>query len=333
MYPNQRPRKTPDLKAFTGNCASCASTLTGPYCAACGQRTLRPDEYSLRRLVKDGLRDAFSLDAKLWKSFTCLFTQPGEPTVAYMGGARAGRLGPMQIFLIANLIYFFVQPYTGYVGYNTPLQSHMTQQAYSRSGNISEHVFADIEKRTDQRIATESTPTDLPTARDRANTIERQVYETQFNTRGEVLARSLVILLVPMVAAVLTLVFAGTGIPAVQHVVFTIHLVAWQLTFVMSLFLPLLQITTRGIVSVAAKYLGVPATEIYADALWGAIVRTVLETGGLVVTLPYLYFALRRVYRGGHLSAVLRSAALVIALLGATLAFRFILFWLTFLSL
>ncbi len=313
--------------------------MDGLYCSECGQRALRSDEYSLRRLVREGLRDAFSLDAKLWKSFSGLFAHPGEPTAAYMRGARAGHLGPLQIFLVANLIYFFVQPYTGFNGFNTPLESHISRQFYSGAAGIRVRVLDDIEERVDLRVAMERTrrggswsPTDSLTVRDRAQAIESEVYPTEFDASGEVFARSLVILLVPLVAAAVALLFVGTGKPAVQHVVFSIHVVAWQLTFLMSLFFPLLLFVTRGSISVVGGYLGVPVTEIYSDPLWGNVIRLVLENGALAVEAPYFYLALRRVYGGGRLAAGFRAAALLVALLGATIIFRCALFWLTYLS-
>ena len=112
-------------------CASCDAELRGPYCSECGERALREDEFSVRRLVMDAVRDATALDSRLGRSVRLLVTRPGELTRRYMSGRRVGLVGPVQLFLTCNLVYFVVQPYTGYSGYNTPLSSHVDRQFYS----------------------------------------------------------------------------------------------------------------------------------------------------------------------------------------------------------
>jgi uncharacterized protein DUF3667 len=319
-------------------CESCGSTTEGPFCSACGERRLRSDEYSLRRLALDGLRDAFSLDAKLWKSFHNLFVRPGALTVAYMTGSRAGLLGPLQIFLVANLVYFFVQPYTGYTGFNTPLESHLSRQFYSGAPGLRQIVLRDIEERVEARATTElsslpaPTPSDALAVRERARAIENELYPIQFDASGEVYARSLVVLVIPMLAIAVSILFAGSAVPVVQHVVFSIHLVAWQLVFVMSIFLPLLGLAAAGGMALIGTYLGVPTTQVYADPSWGRAIYLLLEHGATIVETPYFYLALRRAYGGGVLAACLRSAALLLALFGATVVFRFAIFWLTYLA-
>lgn len=48
-------------------CLSCAATITGPYCANCGQRNddLRRSTFVL---FKDFIADTFSFDSRMWKT-------------------------------------------------------------------------------------------------------------------------------------------------------------------------------------------------------------------------------------------------------------------------
>ncbi|MEM7414840.1 MAG: DUF3667 domain-containing protein [Gemmatimonadota bacterium] len=237
-------------------CPSCGAGVDAAYCASCGQRRLRDDEYSLRRLIRDGLQDFFSVDAKFWRSFRLLFTRPGQLTCDYMEGRRRGRLGPFQLFIAANLIYFFVQPYSGFTGFNTPLLSHMDRQLYSEPAGLRPLVIDKIEERIDDRVAREAatrdgddepwTERDSVAFRVEASAIEYELFPTRFDARGELNATSLVFIIVPMMALVLALLYAGTGPPFVQHAVFAIHFTAWQLTFIMSVALPPLVLAVRA---------------------------------------------------------------------------------------
>lgn len=324
-------------------CTSCGAVVTGAYCSACGERRLRADEYSLGRLLRDGFHDFFSVDAAFWRSFRLLFTRPGQLTRDWMAGNRGGRLGPFQLFIAANVIYFFVQPYSGFTGYNTTLFSHMDRQYYSIPAGIRERVVDDVVGRIDERVrveaesrAVEGTPPwtvdDSVAFRERASAIENEVYPTRFDARGEVNARSLVILTVPMVALVVAGLHVLSGAPFVQHVVFSIHYMAWTLTFLMSLVLPLL---IGGITLVRSTIVATFGAAGEAFLLRPAVQNSLsllTENGSLLIVVPYLYLALRRVYGRGR--AVTWGTAVLLALgtFVVTMAYRFILFWVTFAS-
>lgn len=338
-------------------CPSCGADMGGAFCASCGQRRLRDDEYSLGRLVRDGLQDFFSVDAKFWRSFRILFAQPGQLTRDYMEGRRGGRLGPFQLFIAANLIYFFVQPYSGFTGFNTTLISHMDRQVYSQPAGIRDLVLDEIDRRIEDRVRQEgarrtapgptAAPADpyqtfYPTAGwtvddslafvNEASSIEGEVYPNRFDARGEVNARSLVFLVVPMLALVLTLLYAGTRVPFVQHAVFAIHFTAWQLTFIMSLALPLLIVMVRAGRQLVATVAGEAGQAFLASPNVLLFIDLLLEYGAIFFVVPYAYLALRRVYGSGRIPTVARTVVLLFAAQFVNITYRFILFWVTFAS-
>ncbi len=136
-------------------CLNCGARSTGKYFPECGERRLRPDEHSLIRLVKEWFRDVVQFDSKVWRSFRTLVTRPGALTAAYMEGRRAPYLRPVQLFLTANLIYFVVQPYSGFNGFNTTLESHMHRQVYSESMRVEGRIGQVIEERVAAAVALE----------------------------------------------------------------------------------------------------------------------------------------------------------------------------------
>lgn len=323
-------------------CASCDAELGGPYCSECGERALRPDEFSVRRLIGDAFRDAMALDSRLWRSVRLLITRPGELTRRYMSGRRVGVVGPVQLFLTCNLVYFVVQPYTGYTGYNTPLVSHMDRQFYSEVADIRGRVTADIQARVDDRVTQdlESRRTDglQPTAADSlalrqtALAVEAEVYPARFNARGEVFARALVGLIIPMLVVFLALMYVGRGVPFVKHVVFATYLHAWELLFIGSFVLLLWSPLLRSVAALVGLVVGMSLSEVLRHPLGAWLYELFSELGSLAFIFVYIYFALQRAYGGLRLVTAVRAVALAVFSIFATVLYRFILFWPTWWS-
>lgn len=325
----------------SATCVSCGTPLSGPFCAGCGERRLRPDEFSVRRLLSEGLRDALGADSRLWRTLKRLVVRPGALTVDYMTGRRAGVLGPVQLFLLCNLIYFVLQPYSGFTGYNTPLDSHVNRQVYSGT-MVRDRVREAMEDGVDERTALEIsrarsdgevvTPTDSISIRATAREIELALYPSRFNDTGAVLARTLVALIIPMLVAALLVLFVGRGVPLVQHVVFATHLHAWELFLVSSVFLPLLTYASLGVLGVVGAVTGRSTAEVAATDTWSLVGNLVLEFGAYPLVLVYVFIALRRAYGGGLLATSVRTVLLTAATQLSTFLYRFILFWATWLA-
>jgi Protein of unknown function (DUF3667) len=201
-------------------CVSCGQPLTGKYCAQCGERALAQDEYTLRRFLAETFHDVSSVDAKLYRTLRLLVRRPGLLTVEYLQGRRVPYLRPIQLFLLANLVYFVIQPLTGYSGFNTNLVGHMQGQFYSQP--------LEIRSRVEQRVAQQG------------STFEN--YEAAFNRRSSLYARSLTAVLIPLFSLAVAVMFAAKRRPLANHLIFATHFMAWQLLVVMSAFLLLLRV-------------------------------------------------------------------------------------------
>ena len=81
----------------------------------------------MKHFFSHALGELFHFDSKIFRSFRLLFTRPGFLTAEYLRGCRKPYLHPFQLFFVANLIYFFLQPYLGWSGLRTTfdIQTHM----------------------------------------------------------------------------------------------------------------------------------------------------------------------------------------------------------------
>lgn len=250
--------------------------------------------------------------------------------------------GPIQLFLACNVVYFVVQPHSSYTGYNTTLSSHMDGQLYSGVVDIRGRVTDDVRSRVDVRVARELTErrargespaaSDSVRIRGTAEAVESEVYPARFNARGEVFARALVGLIIPMLAAALALLYVGRGVPLVQHVVFATHIHAWTLLFVGSMVLlvwsPFLSMVASGV----GWVMGMTRGELLAHPGWGIAFELASELGSAAFVLVYSYLAMNRAYGGHRLATAARAVALTLAGVLGTIVFRFILFWPTWWS-
>ncbi len=97
--------------AVQGTCRNCGATLTGSYCASCGQAA--HIHRSLGALVHDMLHGALHFEGKVWRTLPELFLHPGRLTRRYIDGQRARFVSPMALFLFTVFLMFAVFAFTG----------------------------------------------------------------------------------------------------------------------------------------------------------------------------------------------------------------------------
>lgn len=104
-------------------CPSCNTAVSTPYCPGCGERLLRAHELTLRGLFDLLVRAFTSIDGRLIRSVGCLVSRPGFLTVAYLQGRRKPYVGPVALFLMANVLFFATESLTGGKVFTTPLDA------------------------------------------------------------------------------------------------------------------------------------------------------------------------------------------------------------------
>jgi hypothetical protein len=95
--------------APSSQCLNCGATLTGPYCAQCGQH-LTGTDLSLRDLLRETTHELTHVDGKVLRTLKALFFKPGQLTIDFLAGRRARWLTPLRIYLICSVVYFVSGP-------------------------------------------------------------------------------------------------------------------------------------------------------------------------------------------------------------------------------
>lgn len=273
-----------------GECGNCRALLTGPYCSQCGEKKLTPKDYSLPHLVEEVLGVFTHLDSKFLRTLKVLFTKPGELSNAYFHGGRSRYTKPLTLFVIINVIFFIVQPHTGLLRY-TYLQ-YINDPSHATA--VRAHLLESKEPERD--------------------------YAARFNANLQNQKKSLLIVSVPVLAVVMAILFMGAGKTYVEHLVFSVQVYTFLLSYlagvVLLVLLPaamLLRTGSRGesIVRVLDSELGI----------------TTIVIAGLTV---YMYLGFRRAYGSSMVRAALSGFVLALTIGLLTGVYHDSLFYVTF---
>lgn len=230
-------------------------------------------------------------DGRLASTARALLTRPGELTAAYIRGAHKKYLGPVQLFLIVNLVYFLVQSLTGWNTFSTPLSIHVGDLQYRDLANsILVHRLASLH-------------------------LTYQEFEPIFNHSAGLHAKSLVILMIPFFALPVGLLFWRRQRMIVPHLIFSSHYWSFNL-----LLLCVCQVLTSMVVWGLVKGGIKPSWQQVDNALTYVTV---------VIQAIYLFRASRKVYGQAWMLTVIKTTLLFFALSYVVLAFRFTLFLIT----
>jgi hypothetical protein len=109
-------------------CPSCGLRRANAFCPSCGEEPLRPRDLKVDDLAGRMFNAFSSVDGRLMRSFRALLTRPGSLTQAYVAGRRRAYIGPLQLFLIANALFFALQSWTQFAIFSSTLDSHLHHQ-------------------------------------------------------------------------------------------------------------------------------------------------------------------------------------------------------------
>lgn len=257
-------------------CLNCGAPLSGPFCSACGQRSV-PPRPTTRELVGDAYGELVGWDGKLARTVRLLLVHPGGLTREVIEGRRIHYVTSVKLYLMCSVLYFLVQagaplPDLGAsfdVGFGvgvgetpTPGEAAFAKAITSGRGSLSEAERGLLEREI------ESQPW-LLRGMFRAMAED---YRGLMRRAGDAMPRVLFVL-IPVLAAVLALFYRGRHYP--EHLYFAVHFGAF--VFIV-LTIESLTAYTRSLVAIAAAQL----------------------IGALVI-LVYGIVAQRRVYGGSWL--------------------------------
>lgn len=106
-------------------CPTCNKTVSTPFCPGCGECPLHPRDLTLRGFLQQVALALTRVDGRLIGSVRRLVTRPGALTLAYLQGQRKLYTAPLQLFFLANVLFFAMHAVTDAKIFATPLDAHL----------------------------------------------------------------------------------------------------------------------------------------------------------------------------------------------------------------
>ena len=249
----------------------------------------------MAHFLREASDSLFHVDGLVLRSFRVLIGQPGTATLDYLRGRRKPYFKPVQLFLLANLLYVVIQPFTGFAAFTTPLSTHL-----AGGGTI---VWEDLAERwVTDRLRERQTP--------------MGTYAQDFDDMAHLQGKSLLILMVPAFAVGAWTLNRRARRYYVEHLIFSFHFYA-LLLLAMAASTMLTQLFLSAAASVGYRF-----SHVVIESTSSGILLLVL--GG------YLFSSLRRLFRRSAMLTGLQTVILLGWSLVVLSAYRFVLFLTTF---
>lgn len=300
-------------------CLNCNEPLRGQYCANCGQRSTSR-LISLWQLLKEAFGDLFEADSRIWQTLGPLLFRPGKLTKEYLQGRRARYMPPFRTYLVLSIIFFVVASFNPREDFSLlfeppPATSNeeIQEEPDTETDDIDFrfNIDFDDEQTDDGKDNCDIDDADLEGIPEwilRRFTKERLVKacEQARLDDGRSVFRRLVdnipialIVLLPMMALVLKILYPLSRRYFVEHLLFFVHFHAFFFCVLT------LQILFQRLMAMLSIPVVVPILAIVATSFYVPV---------------YLYIAMRRVYGQGHLVTITKYIVLFTAYLtGASL--------------
>lgn len=100
-----------DGHSHESQCLNCGTMLVGAHCHGCGQAA--HVHRTLGAFFHDLLHGVLHFEGKIWRTLPLLIWRPGRLTREYIDGRRASYVGPVALFLFSVFVMFAVIPQFG----------------------------------------------------------------------------------------------------------------------------------------------------------------------------------------------------------------------------
>lgn len=303
-------------------CVTCGTALVGRFCHQCGEKRAEERDLTLRAFLHYAAEAVTNADAKLYVTLRRLVRRPGLLTREFVAGRRTLYVAPVQLFLLANLIFFvMLQLGVGMDTFTTDLVWHRMQPVYGATASSM------IEERVGAVPAREGRPVGEWIG---GWTEEQQEFRRRFNETTPRYANSMVIVMIPLFAGLVRLL-RRRGL-FVRDLVFSMHFYAFLLLFSVALtILVLATVVMPGHLARLAGLADVPAVDGFFRFLDRIFSSDLIVSMVIVIPmLVYLAAGFRTAYGDGRVAAVLRAVASIALLFLVLTAYRAILFFVVF---
>jgi len=264
------------------NCPSCQTKFEGKFCYNCGEKAFHEKDYTVRKFIEQTVDIFTHFDGKFVRSALYIFIKPGFLAEQNMHGIRVKYAKPMQIFLLANILFFFITHLIGVTDYTPNIGDE-------KFGGISTYfIFKWLEPLDEWIVNQIGILTDIKVNHFELSTNE---FIRRFWLNSYIYSKSFIVLIIPFSAIAIYLFFKKKFKYFSNALVFTAHFVSFQLVvfsiisilkykYDINIFKPFIWLFYHdGVKSITAFFFA-----------------SNFELINMLYWIPYLFIAFRRVF-------------------------------------
>lgn len=191
----------------TNICKNCNQTLQGKYCHNCGEKIVESRDFSIKNIMNEAVDGFTNVDSKFLRSFKYVLFKPGKLTKAYVEGIRKSFMKPIQILVIANVLFFFFLPKSDIL---------RIPSAYYFSAEYRANALNEKSLETG---------------------ISEQELMQLYDSKSATYSKALVFIIIPFLALLFALIYIRKNYQFGKHVIFATHYFSFFLLFCVLLLL------------------------------------------------------------------------------------------------
>lgn len=262
------------------HCKNCGQALTGKYCSNCGEKAYQETDKRFVHLIDEGVHFTTHLDGSFFTTLKTFLTRPGKYAADYCSGIRKRYFKPISFFLLLVILYLLFPLFKGLnMSYSTYVSDQYSYAWYGKPVALKKMQTHHL---TEEELA------------------------EKYNKKSPAFAKFFLLVLIPLSALVLALLFYTSRRYFYDHFLLSIEITSFYI-FSQFLFLPLLALIVTTIKSslayifsdnswlwdffylLLAFYIIVAFRKFYKQKVWLSILK------GLVFSLVFLVF-IRDIY-------------------------------------
>ncbi len=189
---------------FQQKCKSCNTDLLGDYCHLCGEKIVHENDFSIIKIIEQGIDIFTHIDSKIYKSAIALLFKPGHLSVLYVQGVRKSYMKPIQLFLLANVLFFLLLSSTDV--FRKP-SAWWFESSNDMNVNIADLVLQ------------------------KSNESNKSIREIAllYDQKSNTYAKTFVFSFIPILGFVLSILFVFKKLQFGKHIIFAIHFFSFVL--------------------------------------------------------------------------------------------------------
>ena len=268
---------------FCQNCGEELAIAT-KYCPFCGQKKILKEDYTFKRLLKESIFDSLHIDAKLFNSIFPLLFRPGYLTKQWLAGKHVMYFKPFKMFLVISILYFLL------ASINEHYLVKWEDPNLKRKGSIGfsfSNMPDTVNRPSNEVIMPDETMDFMDRQGEKFDKMGSEKI-TEYLTKN---ISKLIVLLVPVVALLLKLIYGRKKKLYYEHLIFTLHIHAF--VFLFAVIIELISLTTGYFVNywivipVILIYIFLALKRIYRQKFFMALLSNILLwIGYILIILP-----------------------------------------------